>query len=100
LDAEWIDFSHQRIVYFRTPGRRVVTFDVTISPRSRPLPGQAFTGGAGNAAVLRAANTPDGTLFDVKNDTCADYFVRVVAHLEPKAPGQTLGLGPSEPSER
>jgi len=95
VDGDWHDFSHRRTTRFSIPGRRAVSYHVYVSPEPHPqgklldggaaTPSSIFTTGAGNiATVVVFPDNPaaPGSVFDVTNETCANYFMRVVADLE------------------
>jgi hypothetical protein len=91
IRGDWLDFSHQKTWYFDFRNlfetRRVVSVTPYISPVVRP--GEApkspdeksfFTVASGNLTVVEV-RAPGG--LSVRNDTCADYYVRVVVEFAP-----------------
>jgi hypothetical protein len=87
IDGDWLPFTKQRIWVFQFPqlGDRV-PYEVTplISAEQNPNRDQTnATIGSGNLA--EQSNFGPGTVW-VKNDTCADYFVRVVVKVPPRPP--------------
>jgi hypothetical protein len=53
--------------------------------------GGNFVVGTGNAATVRRA---DDERIEIFNDTCTDYYVRVVATLEPSDPALSVATPP------
>ncbi len=92
FEGTWLDFSHQRTISFDLQAqigpRRIVSVTPYIAASENPAGRSGSTIASGNLAVIGVASP--GT-FTVHNDTCADYFVRVVAELEPEAPVSTVG---------
>ncbi len=94
MNATWLNFSRERTIrmHFRdaqtgaTLSGNYVWSDVALSITSSQTdsPNQ-YVPCAGNNCEI-SINVVDGSLIDVKNDTCADYFVYVFATIYPNAP--------------
>jgi hypothetical protein len=112
VDGEWFYFPHQRSWRFAFAGPvqengdgkvEVVEPIVYVSPDRWPNAiGGNFTVGSGNIAevaesnyiILDGARVPSNTIL-VHNDTCADYYVRVVLHVRPAPkPADAPDAGP------
>ena len=82
IDAEWIDYGPRRTIFFRWPefgGRRPDLLLPYISSSPTPLSptnGDTFTLAGGDLATFTNV-TADGVF--VRNNTCAQYYVRLVA---------------------
>lgn len=87
IDGAWLPFPHQRlyILDLHDLGDRVPTVVIPyVSAQADPLKeGGNFTIAAGNLTEISAP--AKGQVF-VKNDTCADYWVRVVVETAPRPP--------------
>ena len=91
IDGEWIPFTKQRVWIFqmRELGDRVpyeISIDISAEKNPSALGGN-WTTGSGNLA--EKSGVGPGTI-NVKNNTCADYYIRVVAHAKPRPPGAVL----------
>jgi hypothetical protein len=97
MDGKWLHFSSGHIWFFEVPAlgdRTPYSVETYISPVEDPNvfnPDRApsnFTLAGGNLAELSGFGA---NRFVVRNGTCAEYFVRVVASVPPKpkelAPG-------------
>lgn len=97
-DAIWLSFVGQRTWHF-LPGpfqnRRIANVTVWFSPDEQPsLPGNQYSLASGNAAVVDTTIDNGRTAIDVHNDTCADFFVRVLIEAYPEpAPALDAGSG-------
>ena len=107
LDAPWLDFPAQRTYRFIIPqftreGRQTYFQEALVSPS--PIPNQDncnketppvcnapdnWTVGTGNIALFFLARNG---YVNVKNDTCAHFYVRVILRAKPlpPAPPETL----------
>lgn len=88
FEGKWLDFSHERLITFelqeKVGNRRIISVTPYISASDIPSQNNGnFTVASGNLAVIQVV-APGW--FTVRNDTCADYYVRVVVELEPEAP--------------
>jgi hypothetical protein len=87
IDGDWIPFTKQRLWIFvmrdlgdRTPYK----IDTFISAEKNPHAANGnWTLGSGN--LSEQSGVGPGTIA-VKNDTCADYYIRVVAEASPRPP--------------
>jgi hypothetical protein len=117
LDAKWLKYSHRRMWMIDTSllGNRTIDwFIVYVSPGEEPNKVPApfvdpdnYTIAAGNLAEVKLARS-DGCRVPPKwevdpriqscmyviNDTCADYYMRLVAHAAPHPPD--AGDGPAD----
>jgi hypothetical protein len=94
--AEWLDYGPQRLYFFDPPGftdfdqRKLTTATVYISPSRDPNQfGDNFTLAAGNSAIITYIQTVPSKIkggIYVKNDTCAQYYMRAVFTVEPNPP--------------
>jgi hypothetical protein len=90
LDEPWFDFPGQRTYWFNTPqllGREpvemlayITTVDNPNQSVPRGSPPDNYTLASGNVAEFLDYR---GDHFQVKNDTCGHYFVRVVVRVAP-----------------
>ncbi len=94
IDGKWLPFPRQRSWVFemRDLGQRTPYLpEVFISGNENPSAENGnFTLAGGNLAEVSSVGPGRMT---VKNDTCADYFVRVVAHAPPNPPVVTPPIG-------
>jgi hypothetical protein len=91
IDGDWIPFTRQRIWIFqmRQLGDRSpyeVSVDISAEKNPVALNGN-WTTGSGNLA--EKSGVGPGTI-NVKNNTCADYYIRLVAHAKPRPPEAVL----------
>ena len=93
IDGNWLNFSRERTIrmHFRdaktgaTLSGKYTWSDVAISVSvSQSDPPNQYVPCAGNNCEL-TINVVDGSTIDVRNDTCADYFVYLVATVYPNA---------------
>lgn len=90
IDGEWVPFPHQvRLEFFHSLGRAPyegrIPYEVLVwvSAEKKPLAGSNFTLAGGDTATVYKV------LYDVvslTNNTCADYFVRIVVRAAPAPP--------------
>jgi hypothetical protein len=99
----WIPFPAQRYYVFdiRALGGR--TPDIILpylSAQEEPAKGGNFTLGGGNLTLLTNASP---NRIDVKNDSCSDYFLRLVVSVPPLPPPTTadasIGLADASVSD-
>lgn len=86
IDGDWVPFTKQRIVFFemRDLGDRLPeTVTPTISAERNPNRDGNWTIGAGNLAEQSGAGP--GRIA-IKNNTCADYYIRLVVTASPRPP--------------
>jgi hypothetical protein len=86
IDGEWFRYDHRMLIAFDTTllGPRLPDWvQVYISASKRPLQGGSFTLAGGNVADI-AIGGP-GAVY-VKNNTCAEYYIRIVVHAPPLPP--------------
>lgn len=86
IDEGWLEFPHQRTwdIYLDALGfdRLPVVILPSVSAQANPLAeGGNFTVSAGNLTTLQANRGH----ITVHNDTCADYYLRVVVSAAPIA---------------
>jgi hypothetical protein len=98
IDGDWIPFTRQRVVFFemRDLGDRIPYQIIPyISAEPNPVHDNGnWTLGSGNLAEHSGAGP--GTIA-IKNDTCADYFIRIVATVPPRPPPASLAASASPP---
>ncbi|MDB4944496.1 MAG: hypothetical protein JWP97_4030 [Labilithrix sp.] len=108
-DGDAIPFTKQRVWYFQIPefGDRI-PYEVTpyISAEQNPIRENGnFTIGSGNLAEQSGLGAGRIT---IKNNTCADYYIRVVAHAPPRPPvapvngdagAQDAAVPPAQPAD-
>ncbi|MDF2691882.1 MAG: hypothetical protein K0S65_265 [Labilithrix sp.] len=87
MDGTWLWFPRQRVYFFDIPplgGRvpKLVVPYVAASPQPQ-INGGNFTVGAGNIALLSGVRANH---VDIRNDTCSDYYLRLVLLVEPLPP--------------
>lgn len=91
-DGDWLSFPRQRVYSFNIPalgGRTPHLPHALISANPAPnKQGADFTSGAGTPALF-FAQRPNG--INVKNDTCSDYFLRLVLEVPPLPPAAPDG---------
>jgi hypothetical protein len=90
MDGQWFPYLHERVVHFHFPdafgGRQPDWFIAYISADPAPNNqdnGHAladYTPAAGNVAKWSGVLPDRATIF---NDTCSDYFIRLVVHAPP-----------------
>lgn len=85
LDGQWIPYPHHRTYVFnfggKFRGRRPSAAYVYISANDKPNDfGSNFTLAGGDTATIGLLNE-DGMY--LRNNTCADYYVRVLVEMEP-----------------
>jgi hypothetical protein len=82
-EAKWVRYPAQQVWFIHPQGmaqRHYSRITVYISPVEEPnTGGQQYTIASGNVAVV----TQLGDMIVVHNDTCADFFFRVVAEAYP-----------------
>ncbi len=93
IDGPWLDFRAQRVYVFDLHDLGVDRLPEIVTPyvsaQKDPLhEGGNFTVAAGNLTEISGAERGKVTL---KNDTCADYFLRVVVQATPRAPAGDAG---------
>jgi hypothetical protein len=95
FDGKWLPFPHKRTWVLDTsalgtrPPESVIAY---ISAQETPNEvGSNFTVGGGNLVIFTVAKP--GTLW-VTNDTCADYFIRVVVNASPAPAPADAGTTP------
>jgi hypothetical protein len=88
-DGTWLPYPRQRYYIFdiralsgRTP-QEILPY---LSAQADPKAGGNFTLGAGNLALLSNASP---NRIDVRNDSCSDYFLRLVVKVSPLPPTAT-----------
>ena len=95
MNGKWLHYSSQHAWFFEVPAlgdRTPHSIEVYISPVEEPSPlgrpGNNFSPAGGNLAELSGVGP---NRFNVRNGTCAEYYVRVVAEVPPRpdsvAPG-------------
>jgi len=84
INEDWLSYLHERAWHFQYPqlgGRQPDQITAYISAVVNPnKTGDTQTAGGGNVAKFIGVLPDIATL---KNDTCADFFVRVVVHVPP-----------------
>jgi hypothetical protein len=78
VDGEWLPFPRQQVYFFDVPaleGQTPQVFIPYLSAQRDPSKSGDFTIGSGNLALLFGAGP---NRIGVKNDTCSDYFLRLV----------------------
>jgi hypothetical protein len=86
IDGEWLRYDHRMLIVLDTSllGARLPTSVlVYISADKRPLQGGTFTIAGGNVADI---TVPGPGAVYVKNNSCAEYYARVVVQAAPFAP--------------
>jgi hypothetical protein len=93
MDGEWLAFPRQRYYVFSIPqlGGRIPSEPIGYVS-AQQTPGKAFGGnftiGSGNLVEF---TNPLPNRIDVINDTCSDYFIRIVVKVPPNPPALTDG---------
>lgn len=83
MDGDWLPFPRQRYYAFEIQALDSrVPYEVIpyVSPRVHPAGTSDFTIGSGNLTLLYNPR-PNG--IDVKNDSCSDYFLRLLVKVPP-----------------
>jgi len=95
--TNWMSYSHQRL-YTVHPrgleGRDILQVFPYISPDTNPNEISQWTLAGGNLGEIKILDTNVPGLVPtvlVKNDTCADYFIRIVIQAYPAAPPTDAG---------
>jgi hypothetical protein len=87
FEGTWLWFPRQRLYIFDIPALGGRTPDVVwpyLSAAPEPMKtGDNFTAGAGNIALLSGVGP---NRVSVKNDSCSDYYLRLVVDVEPLPP--------------
>ncbi len=86
IDGEWLRYDHRMLIVLDTSllGARLPTSVlVYISADKRPLQGGTFTIAGGNVGDI---TVPGPGAVYVKNNSCAEYYARVVVQAAPLAP--------------
>lgn len=88
IDGDWLAYTHQRSYQFDIPalgGRTPTLVMPFLSPAQNPVKeAQSSTPGGGNLTEIYFTR-PNGV--DIKNGTCADYYMRVYIVVPPFPPG-------------
>ncbi len=96
IDGEWLRYDHRMLIAFDTSllGPRLPdSVLVYISADKRPLQGGSFTIAGGNVADISIGGP--GAVY-VKNNSCAEYYIRLVVHAPPQAPDGGVADGGSD----
>ena len=97
VDGDWIPFTRQRVWYFEMRDLGDRTPDVVlpyISAERNPVHDNGnWTLGAGNLA--EQSSTGPGRIA-IKNNTCADYYIRLVAVASPRPPDASTAEAASD----
>ncbi len=87
IDADWIPFFKQRAIFFEMRGlgdRQPAVIVPYISAEKNPVrEGGNWTIGSGNLA--EHSGSAPGRI-TIKNNTCADYYIRLVVSTSPRPP--------------
>jgi hypothetical protein len=93
IGDDWLEYLHARALHLYYPqlgGRQPDQVTAYISANVNPnKTGDTFTAGGGNVAKFIGVLPGVAT---VKNDTCADFFVRVIVHVPPYADSGTASV--------
>jgi len=92
IDGEWLHFPQGRIYELKHGlGAKPFTTDVFVSFTKTVT--ENYAPSAGNQAVFEPTSRDD--TIRVRNDTCAEFFIRVVAFADPDsvASGNEMGDG-------
>lgn len=82
IDGPFLPFEGAAIWHFHHGlGARPYQVDVTLAFTDRPEDGGGSAASAGNLALVQKTSEDE---IVIKSDTCASYFIRVVAHAHPK----------------
>jgi hypothetical protein len=96
IDGEWLWYPRQRLYSFEIPalgGRTPVEVIPYVAASPEPMKNFGnFTVGAGNIALLGGARANH---VEIRNDTCSDYYLRLVVRVRPFAP-ETDGGAPDD----
>lgn len=95
-EGNWLPFPGERYWYFYPPfpKRKIARVNVFISPSADPNAGSQYTLASGNVAVIRQFADPgnqENPGISVGNDTCAEFFVRIVVDAYPETPAGDAG---------
>jgi hypothetical protein len=98
VEGKWLHYPAQR-EYFIFPGRllgpkRIAKVTVYISPMDQPNPDGQYTVASGNVAIVRQFPDLGNQALpgvSVRNDTCAEFWVRIVLEAYPLPPNQDGG---------
>ncbi len=92
LDDNWLAYLHERtwhVYYPQLGGRQPDQITAYISANENPAKtNDSLTAGGGNVAKFFRVRPDVAT---VRNDTCADFFVRLVVHVPPYVDAGTNG---------
>lgn len=96
VDGFWLEYRPARTFGIRIPAfrdRLLVRFEAYISPAPDPNR-QLAPGEFGDNFALAAGNLAEFSqvkrgAVDVRNATCAEYYLRLVVHAEPRSPSET-----------
>lgn len=99
--GQWIYFPRQRAYIFdirALGGRTPYDWNIFLSAASEPnVPGSRSAGnqttGAGNIALVQNVGP---NRVDVVNDTCSDYYLRLVVTVPPFPPAPDAGVVPAD----
>ncbi len=93
IDGPFLPFEGAAVWHFHHGlGVRPYQVDVTLSFADRPEDNGGSAASAGNLAIVLKTNDD---VIDIKSDTCASYFIRVVAHAHPKSSTSDGGVDAS-----
>jgi len=92
-EGKWLHYPAQR-TYFIFPGgllgpKRIAKVTVYISPMDQPNPDGQYTIASGNVAIVRQfpdLGDPRLPGLSVRNDTCAEFWARIVVEAYPLPP--------------
>ena len=97
--SKWLWFPRQHVYFFDIPalgGRVPYQTTAYLSAEEEPNKSGHYTQAAGSVAVFSGVGP---NRVDVRNDTCSDYYLRVVLEVPPFAPViYDAGAGTSTPS--
>jgi hypothetical protein len=92
VEGAWLPFPRQQVYYFDVPalgGQTPQVFIPYLSAQREPAKSGDFTIGAGNLTLLFG---PGPNRIGVKNDTCSDYYLRLVLGIpQPVDAGSDAG---------
>lgn len=92
VEGTWLAFPRQRVYEFDLSALGDRTPQLIVPYISAEPNGASHTIGAGNLAELSSVTRARAT---VKNGTCADYYLRLVAVAPPRAPTPTAPTAPT-----